>query len=427
MCGPEYPMKLTLHPPCHPGPSASEGPIANCFQKLKIRQALSALALATIIFACLLQQALADSNYDEGVKLYSAAKYLEAIDCFERAARSSPNNANAQYYAAISYQQLGKNSQAEALYRQIVQRYPATQVASYAKSALKALQGVSIPTTLSGTGYSSPGSAYGSLIAPDETRIYYQSVGDSLVVDASVDNNPVKMIFDTGASITLFGREQLQSMGIEVPKGQPTGMVSGVGGAGIAPIWSMRVDLQVGGISRRNFPIAFADNQSTPILGQTFFNEFDYTINRADNSILFVRKASPYATASGAAPEGHAVPFTTEGNEMVVTAQVNGTPYKMYFDTGAQTTAFGMNDLNALGITVPAQATPGSVSGVSGQSQSYTFDIDSLKLGPIEQYNFSITAVDSAFLPRPLLGQTFYSGWQYTIDNQNNVIRFLRR
>src|SRR4030095_4961434 len=249
----------------------------------------------------------------------------------------------------------------------------------------------------------------------------------SLVVDASVDDNPIKMLFDTGASITLFGKNQLQSLGIEVPKGQPTGMVSGVGGGGTAPIWSMRVDLQVGSIMRRNFPIAFAENQSMPILGQTFFNEFDYTINRADNSILFVKKGSSYAAASSAAPEGHTVPFTTEGNEMVVTAQVNGVPYKMYFDTGAQTTAFGINDLNSLGISVPAQAATGIVSGVSGQSASYTFPINSLKLGPIEQYDFNITAVDSAFLPRPLLGQTFYSGWQYMIDNRNNVIRFLRR
>ena len=388
---------------------------------------LVSLTLATMTALSLPLNVLADANYDDGVKLYNAGRYFDASVAFEKAALSSPHNANALYYAAISCQEMGKTSKAEALYRQVIQRFPATQVASYAKSALKALQRVSPQPTVSVQPGSGAGGAYGSLVAPEETRIYYKSVGNSLVVDASVDDNPIKMLFDTGASITLFGKDQLQALGIGVPSGQPTGAVSGVGGGGTAPIWSMRVDLQVGSIMRRNFPIAFAENQSMPILGQTFFNEFDYTINRADNSILFIKKGSSYAAASNSAPEGHAVPFTTEGNEMVVTAQVNGVPYKMYFDTGAQTTAFGMSDLSALGISVPSQATSGIVSGVSGQSASYTFPISSLKLGPIEQYNFDITAVDSAFLPRPLLGQTFYNGWQYTIDNQNNVIRFLRR
>ena len=419
MCSPEHVLRLVLPAACIWW--------SNRLQIMRVASCLWSCVLAPVSILALQQRALADANYDQGVKLYNSGRYFDAVGAFEKAAQSSPHNANALYYSAISYQQMGKASKAEALYGQIMQRFPATQVASYARSALKALQGVSQQPGASGQSGSGRGGPFGSLVAPDETRIYYQTVGDSLVVDASVDDNPIKMLFDTGASLTLFGKDQLQAMGIAVPKGQPTGVVSGVGGGGTAPIWSMRVDLQVGSIMRRNFPIAFAENQSMPILGQTFFNEFDYTINRADNSILFVKKGSSYAAASSVAPEGHAVPFTTEGNEMVVTAQVNGVPYKMYFDTGAQTTAFGMNDLNTLGISVPTQATTGIVSGVSGQSASYTFPINSLTLGPIEQYNFNITAVDSAFLPRPLLGQTFYGGWQYTIDNQNNVIRFLRR
>src|SRR5262249_52585393 len=248
---------------------------------LRYARLLVSLALATMTALSLPLNVLADVNYDKGVKLYNAGKYFDASVAFEKAALSSPHNANAFYYAAISYQEMGKTSKAETLYRQVIQRFPATQVASYAKSALKALQGVSLQSSASAQ--SGAGGAYGSLVAPDETRIYYQPVGNSLVVDASVDDNPMKMLFDTGASITLFGKNQLKALGIAIPSGQPTGAVSGVGGGGTAPIWSMRVDLQVGSIMRRNFPIAFAENQSMPILGQTFFNEFDYTINRADN------------------------------------------------------------------------------------------------------------------------------------------------
>ncbi|HEY9868547.1 MAG TPA: aspartyl protease family protein [Candidatus Obscuribacterales bacterium] len=388
--------------------------------------------MALVFCLALSPPAVADNYYDEGVRVYNAGKFLDAAELFEKAAQSSPQNANALYYAAISYQQLGYTARAAALYEQIVQRFPATQVAGYARTALKALQAVTTQDGSSGAasagadggGASDPG---GTLVAPDQSRVYYEQAGDSLVVDAMVDNRPTKMIFDTGASLTLFGKNQLQALGIEIPTQAPTGMVSGVGGAGLIPVWSMRVNLQVGDIYRRNFPVAVAENQAMPLLGQTFFKGFDYVINRQDNSILFVKKKSPDSPSAPGAAEGYAVPFTTEGNEMVVTAQVNGAPYKMYFDTGAQTTAFSARDLAALGITIPGDAAVGTVSGVSGQSQSYTFPIDSLKLGPIEQYNFNITAVQSDVLPRPLLGENFYGRWQYTIDNDNKVIRFLRR
>jgi predicted aspartyl protease len=394
---------------------------------------LAAAGLAALVAsACITAPVLAEAFYDQGVKLYSQGRYFDAAELFEKAAQSAPQNANALYYAAISYQQLGNAPRAAALYRQIVQSFPATQVAAYARTALKALQAVTAAGDSAGTASpsldaSGAGSAEGTLFAPEQSRVYYQQVGDSLVVDALVDNRPTKMIFDTGASLTLFGRNQLKALGIEIPSQQPSGMVSGVGGAGILPIWSMRVDLQVGDIYRKNFPIAFAGNQAMPLLGQTFFKGFDYVINREDCSILFVKRKTADAAAMTDNAEGYTVPFSTEGNEMVVTALVNGNPCKMYFDTGAETTAFSMRDLAVLGITVPSQAAQGIVSGVSGQWQSYTFAIDSLTLGPIEQTNFNITAVQSDVLPRPLLGQDFYSGWQYTIDNQNKVIRFLRR
>jgi len=53
--------------------------------------------------------------------------------------------------------------------------------------------------------------------------------------------------------------------------------------------------------------------------------------------------------------------------------------------------------------------------------------VSSIKLGPIEKRDFDIEVLQNAQLPLPLLGQTFYGDWQFTIDYEGKCIHFLRR
>lgn len=367
----------------------------------------------------------AQSGYAAGVKLYEQRNYRAAAAVFEKIMASEPNNANAFYYAALACQQMGDLDRARNLYKVVVEKFPASRVAQYAKKELQAL--LPLSEQQSGQTSSSSASGQGNLNAPEQSTIYFTKSRGNLYVDAFIDENPIKMVFDTGASVTMLGKNHLDSLGIEPPEGPPVGTAAGVGGSGTVRLWTMRVDLTVGDITRRNFPITVAERREVPLLGETFFNEFTYTINEEDQSISLARKNSSYAEETSSYVEGYAVPFTVEGNEMVVTARVNGRPYKMYFDTGAAVTVFSMGDLQKLQISVPPGATAGIASGIGGQSRSVQFPIDRLSLGPIEKYDFSITAVESTTIPRPLLGQTFYSGWEYTIDNKNKVIRLVRQ
>lgn len=55
------------------------------------------------------------------------------------------------------------------------------------------------------------------------------------------------------------------------------------------------------------------------------------------------------------------------------------------------------------------------------------FPVSSIKVGPIEKRDIMIGVPETAHMPHPLLGQSFFNDWQYTIDYQASVIRFVRR
>jgi len=160
-----------------------------------------------------------------------------------------------------------------------------------------------------------------------------------------------------------------------------------------------------------------------PLLGETFYKDYEYTTDPGANTITFHKKG---ATAS-LYGDKYAVPFTREGNELVVTAQVNGKSIQMYFDTGADNIAFSPMHLKQLGLEIPEEHGEGMSIGVGGTTRTVHFNVDSIKLGPVEKRNIEVGVVDQSQMPHPLLGQNFYSGWQFTIDNDRHVIRFLRR
>jgi predicted aspartyl protease len=264
---------------------------------------------------------------------------------------------------------------------------------------------------------------------PAQSRVYYNNgdnaAGTSFMVKVFVNNRPIEMVFDTGASLIVFGKNHLSQLGIAPPPAnRPADFyTSGVGSSGAMPCWEMKADVKVGDMLIPNCPIGVMQYlPSDPLLGQTFFKHFAYTIDYGAKSILFTRKNAVVASNVGVS-----VPFVREGNEMVVMAEVNGRPYEMYFDTGAMGCAFTASDIKALNITVPEDAHVGTSIGVGGATRSVFFPINRLKLGPIEKRNMEISVVEAANMGRPLLGQTFYEGWQYTIDNEKHCINFLRR
>jgi clan AA aspartic protease (TIGR02281 family) len=393
-----------------------------------IRKAVACgvLALAVLVNG---SGALADASFNQGVKLYGQRNFKGAVSAFESSIKTSPWDASAYYYLAMSYHQLGNYTQAKERYKQIVSVFPNTPAAQNAIAALQRLDpdyyrkitGGSTSVAAAAAGSSA---AAGDPSLPEAARVYFTRQGNSLIVDAEVNNRSMKMVFDTGAEVCAFGKNHLRALSIAPPEGEASGFASGVGSAGSVKTWNMRVNLKVGGIMRRNFPIVVQENLDTsPLLGQTFFSDYTYVIDNGANSIAFTKKGA----TRHAGADAYAVPFTREGKEMIVTVQINGRSCPMIFDTGAEGVTFSAGQVKNLGISIPDDATPEVHQGIAGTTNAVSFEVSTMKLGPVEKRNIKIGVVESSNMPKPLLGQSFFGDWQYTIDNQAKLIHFLRR
>lgn len=391
-----------------------------------------AITCGLAVFSLVLSgpRAMADANFNQGVKLYGQRNFKGAVAAFESSIKTSPWDANAYYYLALSYHQMGSYPQAKERYKQIVAVFPNTPAAQMAISALQKLDPDFYRKLTGSSGSSASTAAAGSSAVasdpslPESARVYFTRQGNSLIVDADVNNRSMKMVFDTGAEGCAFGKNHLRTLGIAPPEGEPSGLASGVGSAGAVKIWNMKVNLKVGGITRRNFPIMVQDNLPTdPLLGQTFFSDYTYVIDNGANNIAFTKKGA----TRHAGADNYAVPFTREGKEMIVNVEINGKSCPMIFDTGADGITFSTDQVKKLGISIPDDAEQEVHQGIAGTTNASSFEVSKIKLGPVEKRNIKIGVVESSNMPRPLLGQTFYGDWQYTIDNSAKLIHFLRR
>ncbi len=397
-----------------------------------------------------------EDTFAAGVKQFGAKSYVPAAVNFKKAVTANPKNDSARYYYALSLHYGKDLPGAKKAYAELIRLYPDSNGANYARAALSTLDPALLKTlppsrrppaqyavapvasaTPSGSGIQSynqmpsesngRSSSYDTL--PDDCRIYYKLHNGCFEIDALVNGRPMKMYFDTGAEGCAFGRDHLTEVGITPPTGKPTGMAVGVGDGGEQATWEMPVDLKVGPIERRNFPIHIQKAMGVhPLLGQTFFQDFTYTIDNGAQSIHFVRKrkntGSAYADPS---KDPNAVPFTRMGKELLVKAEVNGKPTTFFFDTGASVVTLTQAQCRALGLTIPEDAQISTVQGIAGSSRARVFNVRTLRVGGLVKNDFEVWVPDSEMAGVGLLGQPFYNNYQYTIDYDRGYIHFLRR
>lgn len=416
------------------------------------RAILMALGLA---FANLAPCAFADQNFDSGVQYFKKKDYKSALGYFSRSVSGNPADENTLYYRALTYQNLGQKKEAVADYARVIFQFPGTAAANYSKQALTMLDpgycrqlmsAQSDGQRQSAAGASTNGATPKTAIArrasrrsaaeakelarlPNETRIYFQQNDQSrnLIISASVNGRPTQMFFDTGASMTVFGKNQLKALGIQPPEGDPVSYTAGVGTSSPVPIWQMRVTLKVGDIIRNNFQIAVQDNLDVlPLLGQTFFDAFAYEIDRGAGTIRFYKKSEAHTTISANDP--YAVQFERFGNNILVPIEVKGRQIRAYFDTGAESALLvTRSQLAQMGITIPEDATRIMTGGIGGTTTGVQFPVGRVKMGPIEQADVMVNVVDNAGMDYPLIGQGFLGSWQYKIDYASHCIHFVRR
>jgi predicted aspartyl protease len=118
------------------------------------------------------------------------------------------------------------------------------------------------------------------------------------------------------------------------------------------------------------------------------------------------------------------VPFTRQGNLLLVNGSINGKRTPMVFDTGAGGCLFSIETLKNLGIAIPEHLQAALVAGVGSkqQTKAWVMPVD-LKLGSIERRHFLVHINDNP-LNMPLLGVNFLQGFEYTINTDSNIIQF---
>jgi clan AA aspartic protease (TIGR02281 family) len=221
----------------------------------------------------------------------------------------------------------------------------------------------------------------------------------------------------------VIGANQMAEIGFERGAAGEKFTIGGVGDRKDIKGWKQTVQLALGPARYRDFSIDIQDNlEGEPLLGQDFLRNFDTDINPASGQVTFRKKGTgrPDIATRGMID----IPFEDQGTHMVVTAKVNGKPYKFYFDTGADGVAFSMKDLKALGLEIPGDAQESYTTGVGGKTRTWFFPVNSISLGNIRKEGIQVGVVESATMDHPLLGQSFFGDYRYKVDVPKHVIHF---
>lgn len=387
--------------------------------------------------------------YQAGIQFLDKKEYRKARDYFAETLRLDPFNVDAMYYQSFCMEKLGDKAHATTGYARVISQFPSSKVYLLAVKQLlvldppycrqlqraqqqptQSVQQVSTGATINT--YAVPLGRPDLDKLPSQCRVDFarrDSHSQLLVINGRLNGRDQKLLFDTGASDCCVGKNNLRDLGITPPKGEPTEKVSGVGSSTTTPAWKMDLNIQVGSISRK-IPTLVLEYRDDPLLGQSFFRDFTYTIdtNVGDSergTIVFTKRNG---TAAAFQPNQHAVPFQQlDSSHLLVNVDVDGRKTKMYFDTGASGVVFTHDQLKKLSITIPDDAMPVRNTGVAGETTGVVFPVKRISMGPIDKFDLQIAVVDNATMNYPLLGQSFFHDWKYTIDYDNKVINFQKR
>ncbi|MBP6351471.1 MAG: aspartyl protease family protein [Candidatus Obscuribacter sp.] len=389
---------------------------------LLVTSLLSSFLLTSLICA---PMALAQGMND-GIKKFSAKDYDGAIKVFTSYVKTNPQSADAYYYLAASYHRQNRNADALKLYEYVSKNFPGSQAATYSQTSIKSMQapgagaaGKPASTASKSSDDDDDDSDIGPLTGPDEDRVpLHRGHGGHLMMTAYINGKSIEMMFDTGASTTVLSLDAWKALGNKAPTGPPTGQSMGVGG--LSGTWSVPCVVGLGKFSRKMNVHLTESMPGNGLIGQTFFSDLQYNLSSGSDYVHLFKKGA--GSASRSIPFNTInIPFRRVGNEMYVTATVNGMPLQMIFDTGAGPILIDSSAVAMLGIPIPHEYQVGMIGGVGGGRQAMIFKIDSLKLGEVEKRNIEVCV---ASVGVSLLGQNFFKDQHYVIDNDNKMIRF---
>jgi clan AA aspartic protease (TIGR02281 family) len=389
---------------------------------------LRLLCLATL---CLASASIAAApQAADGVKLYKKGDYVNAAKVFDASIRAGTADANSVYYAAISHEQLHEFEKAKALYEVLIRKYPQEPAADLAEKAMARPE-----FQLACDGFSPKFRDISHDVLPKECYVNFTDNRGAMMVSATINGRPTKVCFDTGAATCVISVDHAREFGIQIPTRPPDLSVSGYGSTEHIPGWRVKVDLTVGRIVRPNFSVFLSTaHLPFPMLGATFYHEFQYTIDKSSSSIAFKRNTPATAgagnqqsnktmtTLNASGKYEYSVPFVMDGQQLVVTAKVNGVDCPMQFDTGAGMCMFTNQQFRSVGGGTDTGHSI-TINGAGGAAESKIYTVRSIQMGPLNK-SVDVAVSDTVRAKYPLLGQNFFGDLHYTIDHGNLVIRF---
>jgi hypothetical protein len=178
--------------------------------------------------------------------------------------------------------------------------------------------------------------------------------GNAVLVDGSIKDQPVRFQIDTGAELTTFDNAVFSRFGV-ANAGQELRMM-GVGGESTA-VRTKIPDLKIGNFDGGSMMLTvsathFMGNGIYALLGQDFFGMFDLDIDLAKGRIgLFENNPCPTEPVYWATSFSEA-DLSVRPNRILVSIEINGTPARAIFDTGASTTLLSTTLVQRLGLNV---------------------------------------------------------------------------
>jgi predicted aspartyl protease len=380
------------------------------------------IAVATVLVG---NAALAGvDDLSEGVRLYGEKSFKDAIHHLKRVSDKN-DKPTALYYQALCLQGIGDSTGSIQLFRQIKDTYPTTRegqmVIAYFNNAARTAASIPVHQATRTTVQTISRSAQTGDYIPDECTVpFRRGISNHMYVKVLINGRPADVIFDTGASTCLFGKQLLNNIGVNYDA-TGRGQASGVG-AGAVAFERANLHITLGEITKTINTAVGQTMNTDSLLGQDFFQEFRYDIDTASGVIHFHKKGA----RSVEALDTINIPFTYyQGRTILVKGRVNGKDCDMIFDTGAYNSCFSTNIwINQLGLSIPADARRTVTGGVGGNVLGYQFRTDRIELGPLMKTNVEVVVIESG-PPFPLLGQDFFKDKRFTIDDDKHVIRFV--
>ncbi len=380
-----------------------------------------------------------DNKRDQAIKLYNGKNYKAATELLDDHLLLFPDDIFALYYDGLSYQALGQMERAKLYYVQVLSQAPKHQLGIYAKTILKRMdpgmfaheksQAESQPTMPGVKNIPNPALDFRDHSIPDEWSVPITVDRDCIWVDVELNGRKIKMEFDTGAPSVTIGKNQMAEIGLEAPKTPAESTTGGSSSNKQVPCWHVPTRVKVGAVEKTVQVLVMETNEASPLLGQSYAGLFECTIDVSGKRLQFRQRGID----KGVNRNAYAVPYIYQeaGHRIFVDVDINGKIGRCIFDTGNTASGLSFNNsaqAASYGVSIPHDAISTKTGGVNGEGRCKRFTIRRMRLGPLDKTDISVTVSEKIDDDEPpLLGASFWEGYEYTVNRQKKVIEFVRR